>query len=187
MQTLIATPTLLPKAAKLAQMLWPHHSAALLEAEWQDYLDSGGTVLLAMENGQPIGFAQCSLRHDYVEGTSSSPVGYLEGIFVLPEYPPPRHRPQTAGCLPRVDQAAGLPAICQRLYTRQRRQPALSSGLRLCRGKPHHLLRKAAVALEEKVCSFFIFLVKLREILYDRNILKNEFCEVKRDDLSKLR
>lgn len=86
MQTLIATPTLLPKAAKLAQMLWPHHSAALLEAEWLDYLDSGGTVLLAMENGQPIGFAQCSLRHDYVEGTSSSPVGYLEGIFVLPEY-----------------------------------------------------------------------------------------------------
>ena len=43
-------------------------------------------MLLAMENGQPIGFAQCSLRHDYVEGTSSSPVGYLEGIFVREEY-----------------------------------------------------------------------------------------------------
>lgn len=86
MQILVATPTLLPKAAKLAQMLWPHHSAALLEAELQDQLDSGAAVLLAMENEQPIGFAQCSLRHDYVEGTSSSPVGYLEGIFVLPEY-----------------------------------------------------------------------------------------------------
>ncbi len=33
-----------------------------------------------------IGFAHCSLRHDYVEGTDSSPVGYLEGIFVLEEY-----------------------------------------------------------------------------------------------------
>lgn len=36
-----------------------------------------------------VGFAQCSLRHDYVEGCSHSPVGYLEGIFVLPQY---RHR-----------------------------------------------------------------------------------------------
>ena len=28
----------------------------------------------------------CGLRFDYVEGTDSSPVGYLEGIFVLEEY-----------------------------------------------------------------------------------------------------
>ena len=34
----------------------------------------------------PVGFAQCQLRHDYVEGTASSPVGYLEGIFVAPAY-----------------------------------------------------------------------------------------------------
>ncbi|MGL4798787.1 MAG: aminoglycoside 6'-N-acetyltransferase, partial [Cellulosilyticaceae bacterium] len=26
--------------------------------------------------------AQCQLRYDYVEGTESSPVGYLEGIYV---------------------------------------------------------------------------------------------------------
>lgn len=32
------------------------------------------------------GFAQCQLRHDYVEGTDSSPVGYLEGIFVKQEH-----------------------------------------------------------------------------------------------------
>ncbi len=31
-------------------------------------------------------FAQCSLRNDYVEGTDSSPVGYLEGVFVKEEY-----------------------------------------------------------------------------------------------------
>ena len=34
----------------------------------------------------PVGFAQCQLRHDYVEGTESSPVGYLEGIYVAEEY-----------------------------------------------------------------------------------------------------
>ena len=31
----------------------------------------------------PVGFAQCQLRHDYVEGTETTPVGYLEGIFVM--------------------------------------------------------------------------------------------------------
>ena len=33
-----------------------------------------------------IAFAQCQLRYDYVEGTNSSPVGYLEGIYVEPMY-----------------------------------------------------------------------------------------------------
>lgn len=33
-------------------------------------------------DGQAVGFAQCGLRRDYVEGTDSSPAGYLEGIFV---------------------------------------------------------------------------------------------------------
>ena len=37
---------------------------------------------MAEEAGRSIGFSQCQLRHDYVEGTKSSPVGYLEGIFV---------------------------------------------------------------------------------------------------------
>ncbi len=32
------------------------------------------------EGDIPAGFAQCQLRHDYVEGTETSPVGYLEGI-----------------------------------------------------------------------------------------------------------
>ena len=41
---------------------------------------------LKYENDFPIGFAQCQLRYDYVEGTKSSPVGYLEGIFVKEGY-----------------------------------------------------------------------------------------------------
>lgn len=43
-------------------------------------------MLLALEGERPVGFAQCALRRDYVEGSSTSPVGYLEGIFVLPEH-----------------------------------------------------------------------------------------------------
>lgn len=47
------------------------------------HLYNGGVIFLAWSNHNAIGFAQCGLRHDYVEGTKSSPVGYLEGIFVI--------------------------------------------------------------------------------------------------------
>ena len=43
-------------------------------------------IFLKYLDGVAVGFAQCNLRHDYVEGTDSSPVGYLEGIFVNQKY-----------------------------------------------------------------------------------------------------
>jgi len=35
--------------------------------------------------GQAVGFAEASVRTDYVNGTDSSPVAFLEGIYVVPE------------------------------------------------------------------------------------------------------
>ena len=76
--------------AALAAALWPHHSARELEAEFAPLLGKKeAAVFLQLEGSTPVGFAQCQLRHDYVEGTQTSPVGYLEGIFVRPEF---RHR-----------------------------------------------------------------------------------------------
>ena len=46
-------------------------------------------VFVLTEDNRAVGFAQCQLRNDYVEGTTGSPVGYLEGIYVEPDY---RHR-----------------------------------------------------------------------------------------------
>lgn len=43
-------------------------------------------VFLAYEDSTPVGFAHCSLRYDYVEGTSGGNVGYLEGIYIAPEF-----------------------------------------------------------------------------------------------------
>lgn len=34
------------------------------------------------EDDRFVGVALCCLRHDYVEGCETSPVGYLEGIYV---------------------------------------------------------------------------------------------------------
>ena len=73
--------------AALAQQLWPHHEAAQLLEEFEPLLqDANAAVFLAFSDDMPVGFAQCQLRHDYVEGTASSPVGYLEGIFVAHAY-----------------------------------------------------------------------------------------------------
>ncbi len=41
---------------------------------------------LKYENDIPVSFAQCQLSNDYVEGTGTSPAGYLEGIFVKEDY-----------------------------------------------------------------------------------------------------
>jgi aminoglycoside 6'-N-acetyltransferase I len=48
--------------------------------------NENNVVFLAYENLKYVGFAHCSLRYDYVEGTKSGNVGYLEGILVIEEY-----------------------------------------------------------------------------------------------------
>lgn len=50
-------------------------------------LSSPGGVFLAENNEDGfIGFAEFSVRRDYVEGSSSSPVPYLEGWYVDKRY-----------------------------------------------------------------------------------------------------
>lgn len=74
-------------AARLAQMLWPHHTLAEMEEEMEELLSANhDAVFLAWEGGTAVGFAHSSLRRDYVEGSSYSPTGYLEGIFVVEEH-----------------------------------------------------------------------------------------------------
>lgn len=73
--------------AGLAIQMWESHTTEELAQGFYDYMSGeAGIVVLAMEDENAVGFAQCGLRHDYVEGTDSSPVGYLEGIFVEEEY-----------------------------------------------------------------------------------------------------
>lgn len=82
-----AEQTDLPLLAELACKLWPHHTTAEMEADLADsFAKPDAVFFLAFEEETAIGFAQCQLRHDYVEGTESSPVGYLEGIYVEPSH-----------------------------------------------------------------------------------------------------
>ena len=73
--------------AKMAVKLWPEHTTEELEKEFEGIIGGGkSAVFLLVLEEQPVGFAQCQLRNDYVEGTDSSPVGYLEGIFIEQDF-----------------------------------------------------------------------------------------------------
>lgn len=73
--------------AELAILLWEDNEIDDLENEIKEYIAlNKGIIFICFEDSVPVGFAQCNLRHDYVEGTESSPVGYLEGIFIKKEY-----------------------------------------------------------------------------------------------------
>lgn len=75
------------KIASLAVQMWKSHTVEELAQEFCEYMDKESNIIfLAISDECTVGFAQCGLRYDYVEGTDSSPVGYLEGIFVVEEY-----------------------------------------------------------------------------------------------------
>ena len=86
----------LPAVAALAARMWDH-PAAELEAEFAGLLgDPEAAVFTATRGNEIVAFAQCQLRHDYVEGTETSPVGYLEGVYVDEAH---RHRGVAAALL----------------------------------------------------------------------------------------
>jgi Sortase and related acyltransferases len=78
---------------ELRHALWPDADIATLRAEAEDSLaDSGRTVAFVVRDaassvgggvrGGVLGFAEASLRRDYVNGCETSPVAFLEGIYV---------------------------------------------------------------------------------------------------------
>jgi aminoglycoside 6'-N-acetyltransferase I len=73
----------LDEVTNLAIKLWPDNSWNNLKAEFEELLESKkDIVFLAVVGGTYVGFIHMSLRTDYVEGSNSSPVGYVEGIYV---------------------------------------------------------------------------------------------------------
>lgn len=73
--------------ANLAVLMWNESSTSELINEFSNDISKRECGLfLKFENDTLIGFAQCKLRNDYVEGTTTTPVGYLEGIFIKEGY-----------------------------------------------------------------------------------------------------
>lgn len=80
----------LEEIANLAILMWTETTVQDLIDDFTDIISKGDAQFFLKYNQDiPVGFAQCQLRYDYVEGTETSPVGYLEGIFIKEEY---RHK-----------------------------------------------------------------------------------------------
>ncbi len=71
----------------LREMLWPESSREEHAAEMARVAEDPfrfGQFVARDVAGARLGFAEVSLRTDYVNGTESSPVAFIEGLFVLP-------------------------------------------------------------------------------------------------------
>ena len=74
---------------RLRQALWPHageHELRREAAAILDHPDEGIAFIARDEHAAAIGFAEASLRRDHVNGCSTSPVGFLEGLLVVPAF-----------------------------------------------------------------------------------------------------
>lgn len=74
---------------ELRLTLWPGNRREEFAREIAQILaEPGDTINLLARNdeGQAIGFAEAALRHDYVNGCETSPVAFLEGIYVVPTH-----------------------------------------------------------------------------------------------------
>lgn len=80
-----ATPADASAWASLRLGLWPDADETI-DALHSVLGDAEGVVFLASTTDVAVGFAEVRLRHDYVNGTETTPVGFLEGWYVQPDW-----------------------------------------------------------------------------------------------------
>lgn len=72
---------------RLGLKLWPEETEDELRKIFLDILSSEREKAFICKNvNEYIGFINVSIRSDYVEGSNSTPVGYIEGIYVEQNY-----------------------------------------------------------------------------------------------------
>lgn len=72
----------------LRVQLWPEHPIGEHRSDARELLGRGerAAVFAAKSKGELVGFAEATLRVDYVNGTRTSPVTFLEGLYVEPQF-----------------------------------------------------------------------------------------------------
>jgi aminoglycoside 6'-N-acetyltransferase I len=72
---------------KMGIDLWPKNDFNELKREFSELIYSAKNKLfLCLVNDEPKAFIHISIRSDYVEGAESSPTGFVEGIYVSPDF-----------------------------------------------------------------------------------------------------
>ena len=72
----------------LRRALWSHCTVEEHRSEMEMWCADPRryAAFVAISGGRPVGFAEVVIRHDHVNGTDASPVGFLEGIYVEAEF-----------------------------------------------------------------------------------------------------
>jgi aminoglycoside 6'-N-acetyltransferase I len=84
-----AAPRDLEPWAALRIGLWPDGTLDDHRAEIAEALATENDLVAYVAEtteGDLIGFAEAALRHDYVNGCDTSPVAFVEGLYVRPDY-----------------------------------------------------------------------------------------------------
>lgn len=75
--------------ATMRMALWPSETIARHRGDIEEALASPSVdhvAFLAVVGGDVcVGFAEAALRHDYVNGCTTSPVAFVEGLYVSPD------------------------------------------------------------------------------------------------------
>jgi GNAT superfamily N-acetyltransferase len=72
---------------EMALDLWPESAEDELHESFHEIMASNRDKILFYRSGSEfVAFIHLSIRVDYVEGTESSPTGYIEGVYVKPQY-----------------------------------------------------------------------------------------------------
>jgi aminoglycoside 6'-N-acetyltransferase I len=78
-----------PEWLALRRALWPDCDEAEHHEETTAQLADGVRYLAALaraDDGTAIGLVEAALRQDHVNGTDGSPVAFLEGLYVVPDW-----------------------------------------------------------------------------------------------------
>lgn len=72
----------------LRQALWPDGTPEEHLCEMSSFCanpERYAQFVAYSESNAPLGFVEAAIRTDYVNGTESTPVAFLEGLYVVPE------------------------------------------------------------------------------------------------------
>jgi aminoglycoside 6'-N-acetyltransferase I len=78
---------MIPQWVALRIALWPDEEPQIMAREAPGMLGQPDLLVLVAREGEAVvGFAEAAIRRDHVNGCETSPVAFVEGIFVRPDY-----------------------------------------------------------------------------------------------------
>lgn len=72
--------------AKLFFEFWPEETTLDKELKDANDVNDNRMAFLVIDDKEYVGFIQCNIRYEYVDGMTSDFVGYIEGVYLRKKY-----------------------------------------------------------------------------------------------------